>query len=377
MTGLYIHIPFCRKVCYYCDFHFTVSLKQKVRVMNAIHKELSLRSDECSAETMDTIYIGGGTPSLLDIREVVKLFVTVYHHFRISSEPEITFEANPDDLQEDYLKELKNNTPVNRLSIGIQSFTDRDLSFLNRRHNALEGIQSVCRSKKNGFGNLNVDLIYGIPGMSQQEWQHTLDTFHSLDVPHLSAYHLSIEPKTVFGHYQKKGMLQTVSEETSREHIEMLIDFAGRNGYDHYEISNFAKPGFYSRHNVGYWTGKHYIGFGPSAHSYLNGLRRWNIANNTAYCNAIENDRRDYFETEEIDTGKAYNEYVLTGLRTKWGIDLDYITNMFGQEKARKCSEVAGKFVQQGSLSIKNSRITLSRSGFLIADYIIRELMIV
>jgi oxygen-independent coproporphyrinogen-3 oxidase len=377
LAGLYLHIPFCRKLCNYCDFHFTVSLKHKQQLIAALCKELANRSDEAGQDSFGTIYFGGGTPSVLSTGEIARLLEVIYKNYRIEPAPEITFEANPDDLDEEYLDNLKKYTPVNRLSIGIQSFIARDLSFLNRRHTAAEAIQSVEHSKKAGFSNLNIDLIYGIPGMTGKEWQKNLDTFKQLDIPHLSAYHLTIEPKTVFGHYQKKGILKPVNEEISLEQFEILMDFAEQNGYDHYEISNFARLNSYSTHNLGYWTGKPYLGFGPSAHSFSQQHRRWNISNNTAYCESIENGRTDYFETEDIDTNKAYNEYILTSLRTKWGIDTDHILEAFGTEYMESCDKGVQKFIESGILQRNRQRYMLSRKGILIADYVIEELMVV
>lgn len=377
LAGLYLHIPFCRKLCYYCDFHFTVSLNRKEQLIHALCKELADRSEETGEDPFGTIYFGGGTPSVLSIAEIVKLFEVIYKNYQIEASPEITFESNPDDLNEEYLDNLKKYTPITRLSIGIQSFIDRDLSFLNRRHTAAEAMQSVKRSKKAGFSNLNIDLIYGIPGMSDEEWQKNLDTFRQLDIPHLSAYHLGIEPKTVFGHYQKKGKIKPVNEEASLKQFELLMDFAGHNGYDHYEISNFARTGFYSKHNLGYWTGEPYLGFGPSAHSFSRQQRRWNISNNTSYCESIENKGTGYFETEEIDLNKAYNEYILTSLRTKWGIDTGYILQTFGPEYRKSCKQGAQKFILQGILLRDRQKYWLSRKGILMADHVIRELIVV
>jgi oxygen-independent coproporphyrinogen-3 oxidase len=377
MPGLYLHIPYCRKLCYYCDFHFTVSLKQKERLVQALIHELNFRKQEAATLTFNTIYLGGGTPSVLSINELNRLFTAIDKNYDVSAVSEVTFEANPDDLDKNYLADLQKYTPVNRLSIGVQSFNDRDLSLLNRRHSAADAIQCIERAKSAGFTNLNIDLIYGIPGMSVIELEKNLDTFVSFNIPHLSAYHLTIEPKTVFGYYQKKGRLLPVSENVSHEQFEVLLNKMERNGYEQYEISNFAWPGHYSKHNLGYWTGEPYLGFGPSAHSYSDSQRRWNIANNTSYCESIEKKRTDYFETENIDRDKAYNEYILTSLRTRWGIDIDYIFQHFGTAHVESCIKGVNKFIRDGILLQDKQKITLSRKGKLIADYIITELMIV
>jgi oxygen-independent coproporphyrinogen-3 oxidase len=377
LAGIYLHIPFCRKLCYYCDFHFTVSLKNKQRVINALVNELNERVEEGSYYTFDTIYFGGGTPSVLNAEELNQIFDTIYKNYKIGNSPEISFEANPDDLTKDYLTGLKKFTPVNRLSIGIQSFVERDLVFLNRRHSSTESIEALERTKKAGFNNINIDLIYGIPGLKNDEWKRNLETFRQLEIPHLSAYHLTIEPKTVFGHYQKKGKLKPVDEEVSLEQFKLLMDFAGLNGYEHYEISNFARDKAYSRHNLGYWTGKEYLGFGPSAHSFIPPHRRWNVANNSQYCELIENKSRPYFETEEIDQNKAYNEYILTSLRTQWGINLEFILETFGSEYATTCKTAIKQFLPQGILRKEQNDYTLNRKGILIADFVISRLMIV
>ncbi len=377
MAGIYIHIPFCKQLCYYCDFYFTVSLKQKDRVLDSICKELADRRDECSDLIFDTIYFGGGTPSILSIQEIARIFKVIQENYLVGKSPEITFEMNPDDLTSSYLQDLKNYSEINRLSIGIQSFRNADLKLMNRRHTAIEAIESIVRAKDTGFVNINIDLIYGIPLMNHQVWQDNLEQFLKLNVRHLSAYHLTIEPKTVFSHYLKKGKIHQVNEETSIRQYELLIELTEKNGYDHYEISNFAKDNCYSQHNIGYWTGKPYLGIGPSAHSYLNGSRRWNVSLNTKYCESLENNADDYFESEVIDTRTAYNDYLLTSLRTKWGIDKEFIRMKFGNNYVTACEECSENFITDGSMLQDNQMLCLSKKGFLIADYIISEMMII
>jgi oxygen-independent coproporphyrinogen-3 oxidase len=324
----------------------------------------------------DTIYFGGGTPSILSVKELISIFEVIYRNFKIAQNPEITFEANPDDLTKIYLTDLRNHTPINRLSIGVQSFNRTELMLMNRRHTAKESIESIERSKKAGFTNINIDLIYGIPGMDIKTWQDNLEIFKSMDVVHLSAYHLSFEPKTVFSYYLRKGKLNPVAEDLSVKQFEMLISFAENNGYDHYEISNFAKEGFCSKHNIGYWTGKPYIGIGPSAHSYLMNKRRWNISNNTKYCEALLQNSSEYFESEIIDNQTAYNEYLLTSLRTKWGIDKSLINTRFGSCFFSLCYKAADRFLKNGTLLEENGHLFLSKKGILIADYVISEMMV-
>jgi oxygen-independent coproporphyrinogen III oxidase len=377
MAGLYIHIPFCKQLCYYCDFHFTVSFKLKDPLISAICKEIISRKEEYSEFIFDTIYFGGGTPSVLTIDEIVKIFDVIRKCCKISEACEVSFEANPDDLTAEYLKQLKKNTDINRLSIGVQSFHNDQLKLMNRRHSAIEAIHCIERSKKFGFNNINIDLIYGVPGMELKVWAENLEQFFKLDIPHLSAYHLTFEPKTVFSYYLKRGRLQQIKEDISIQQYETLIHLTEKYSYDHYEISNFAKNGLYSQHNLGYWTGKPYIGIGPSAHSYLMDQRRWNIAVNSKYIEELENNRSDYFESEIIDKMTAYNDYLLTSLRTKWGINKDFIRNEFGKSYILEFNKSASLFISDGTLLEENQNLFLSKKGFLIADYVISHMMIV
>jgi len=375
LAGLYVHIPFCRQQCNYCDFHFTVSFKQKERILAALKQEIKQREEEAENIIYQSIYIGGGTPSVLSADELEDLFSLLHKHYKIESRAEITIETNPDDLKKDFLKSLKNSTPVNRLSIGIQSFHDKDLHLMNRLHTSAGALKSIEDSKAAGFNNISLDLIYGFPSTSDTDWRNNLRILEKLKIPHFSAYHLTIEPKTVFAYYRKKGMIKEISEEESLSQFETLMEFASQAGYEHYEISNFAKPGFYSKHNLGYWTQKPYLGFGPSAHSFNGIKRRWNVANNTLYIQAIEKGMPDYYSWEEIDTSKAYNEYVLTSLRTIWGIDLDYLEKWFGEDFLKLCLLEAEKFLKSGELILEDRKLCLSNEGKLIADYVISELM--
>ena len=377
MAGIYLHIPFCRKLCYYCDFHFSVSLKQKDRVVNALGEELRKRAIEFRNESVRTIYFGGGTPSVLSAKEISGLLEIVKFNYSVADNPEITLEANPDDLTTDYLKALRNETAVNRFSIGTQSFNDTDLELMNRRHTANQAYESISNAYNAGFTNLNIDLIYGVPGMSIDTWKQNLETFASLGIPHLSAYHLTFEPRTVFDFYRRKGKLFPIDEDLSVSQFSYLLSFMRGKGYDHYEISNFALPGFYSQHNLGYWTAEPYLGIGPSAHSFINGKRRWNVAVNTKYCQSMESGTSDYFGEETPDTRTSYNDYVLTALRTKWGIKWDYIAVNMGKEYLDYCRKQAAKFVDTGKLISTENELILSDDGKFIADHIISGLLMV
>ncbi len=375
MAGFYLHIPFCRKQCFYCDFHFTVSLKQKNVMINAIRREITNRKHEYSNLQFDTLYFGGGTPSILSANELNNLIALIQKNYNVNPEAEITLEANPDDLSPDYLAALRNNTIINRLSIGIQSFNDSILKFLNRQHNSEIAYESVVRSKKEGFNNINIDLIYGIPGMDKKMWQQNLEIFRTLKIPHLSAYHLTIESKTVFAYHLKKGKIKPIDEEESLIQFRMLMQFAKENHYAHYEISNFAKSGYHSRHNLSYWNRESFIGIGPSAHSFNLKQRRWNVSNNTQYCRAMLNNSEDYYEYEEIDKKTAYNEYLMTSLRTSQGIDTGYMNDYFGMDYVAGYKKSVEKFLMRGSIIKSGEKYFLSDEGKCIADYIISELM--
>jgi oxygen-independent coproporphyrinogen-3 oxidase len=375
MAGFYVHIPFCRRQCYYCDFHFSVSFKQKNNVIFAIQKEILDRKYDFSKVNFHTIYFGGGTPSILSTDELNNIINLIKTNYNVAVDAEITLEANPDDLSQNYLYSLRNESFINRLSVGIQSFNDRTLKFLNRQHNSELAYQSIKQAKTEGFDNINIDLIYGIPGAEEKEWQQNLEIFRSLNLPHLSAYHLTIEPKTVFAHHLKKGKIEAIDEEKSVMQFGILMKFANENGYDHYEISNFAKPGFQSRHNLGYWSNLPYMGIGPSAHSFHQHQRRWNVANNTKYCQLVLNNSDEYFEQEKINIKTAYNEYLMTSLRTSKGINSADLKKYFGEEFLSDFRSASQKFLKRGSIIKMEENYSLTDEGKLIADYIISEFM--
>jgi len=375
MAGIYVHIPFCTQLCNYCDFHFSVSLKNKDQLMQALINEIELQKDYLNGNTMETIYFGGGTPSILSQDEINNIINKIYSIHQITDNPEITFEANPDDLTKNYLLQLK-NTPITRLSIGIQSFFNTDLQFLNRRHNAIDTINCIQNSQEVGFDNINIDLIYGIPGMGNTKWKSNLHKAFKLNIQHISAYHLSFEPKTVFSYYLKKGKIKPIDEKDSVEQFKTLTRYMKKEGFIHYEISNFAKDGFFSKHNLNYWFQKKYLGIGPSAHSY-NGLsRQWNVANNTRYIRALENNEQ-VFERETLNNLTKYNDYVLTSLRTMWGIDLKYLQDNFGMNARNHCLKAAKKKLNNKYILLANDKIFLSEKGKLIADNIISELFMI
>jgi len=375
MAGFYVHIPFCRKQCYYCDFHFSVSFKQKNNVIAAIRKEILDRKHDFSRIHFDTVYFGGGTPSVLSPNELNSVLDVIQANYNVAADAEITLEANPDDLSKNYLYSLQNESIINRLSIGVQSFNDKTLKILNRQHNSELAYDSIKQAKKEGFDNINVDLIYGIPGVDERIWLQNLEIFKSLEIPHLSAYHLTIEPKTVFAYHLKKGKIQAIDEEKSVMQFGMLMQFAKESGYEHYEISNFAKPEFQSRHNLGYWNKLPYIGIGPSAHSFYKNQRRWNVANNTKYCQLVLANSNKYYEYEKIDKKTAYNEYLMTSLRTSKGINSAELIKHFGDEYLSDFRTSSQKFLKKGSIIEMEENYYLTDEGKFIADYIISELM--
>lgn len=373
MAGIYIHIPYCRKVCYYCDFHVTASFRDVDPVISAIIREIAERKNYLRGETIDTIYFGGGTPSAIDFVNLKSILETIYREFDIARQPEITLEANPDDLHPTYFKNIK-SIGINRLSIGVQSFIERDLKWMNRRHSAEKSVDSVKFAYDHGFANINIDLIYGIPGMSYDEWKFNLDKFFELEIPHLSAYHLTIEPKTVFGVQKKKGKLTEIEEETSVKQFEILLEETSKRGYQHYEISNFAKDGYFSKHNLGYWKNNLYLGVGPSAHSFDGISRRWNTTLHKVYIEKAGTGS-GYFEDEILTKEEQFNDYILTNLRTMWGINLESIKSQFGGSYATETATTASKY--KPYLDLDQNIIKLNNKGKFIADRIASEFFIV
>ena len=347
MAGVYIHIPFCRQACRYCDFHFTVSLSQKNEIIKAIGKEIILRSDYTAGEEIKTIYFGGGTPSVLEPGEI-QFLLDIIRKQNICDDLEISFEANPDDLTEGFLKSLA-SLGINRLSIGVQSFFEEDLALMRRSHNVKQAYDSIERACVLGFGNISIDLIYGIPGMDLKRWEKNIRIAMAFGIPHISAYHLTYEAGTVFDHWRKKGRLMPVQEEESINQFRSLRKMTGEFGYEHYEISNFAKEGYISQHNVNYWKQVSYIGVGPSAHSYNGYSRRWNISSNKKYYEGIMNDTI-FYEEETLSEDNLYNEYIMTSLRTIWGVDGDYILQKFGKKRSGHFNGNIRKYIDNGTV---------------------------
>jgi oxygen-independent coproporphyrinogen-3 oxidase len=383
MAGIYIHIPFCRQACHYCDFHFSTSLKNKLPFLKALKKEIDLRKDfflntKENKKQINTIYFGGGTPSMLDTSELMDIFETLYKYFDIDANAEITLEANPDDLTVQKTRELK-NTPVNRLSIGVQSFYDEDLQLMNRAHNAKEALAVVKNAQDNDFSNISIDLIYGIPSLTHAKWEQNLRTTFGLDVKHISAYCLTVEPKTALDKLIATGKIKNVDEQHSSEQFEMMLKEMQSNNFKQYEISNFCKEQYYSKHNSNYWLKEKYLGLGPSAHSYNQEVRQWNVSNNAKYIQALESsDTLDFentlFEQENLTINQRYNEYILTSLRTMWGTDLNYIKNQFGQNFLTHCLKAAQPYFLLNQLIQKSDFLFLTDAGKLFADKISSDL---
>jgi oxygen-independent coproporphyrinogen-3 oxidase len=344
-------------------------------MVNAICKEIALRQNYLQDKNLQSIYFGGGTPSLLNQKQLLQIFETIEKHFTIHPNAEITLEANPDDLSEEKLSELK-HTPINRLSIGVQSFFDADLKWMNRAHNANEAENAIAMAKQKGFENITIDLIYGTPGLTNENWQQNIQKALALGVNHISSYALTVEPKTVLATMIEKGKLADTNEEKAAEQFDILVNTLTANGFVHYEISNFAKPEFFAKHNSNYWKGKHYIGIGPSAHSFNTISRSWNVANNQKYLNAIAINELEI--TDEILTvNNQINEYIMTGLRTIWGCDLNFIALQFGETEKQRLIKEAAKFIDQDLLEINNNILLTTAKGKFLADGIAADLFLV
>ncbi|GAB3905440.1 radical SAM family heme chaperone HemW [Larkinella knui] len=376
---LYVHIPFCKQACHYCDFHFSTSLKQKTALVTALCREIELQKDYLPTRHLETIYLGGGTPSLLNEAELDQLFETIHRFYTIASDAEITLEANPDDLVgrlPDPMAPLRLfRRYVNRLSIGIQSFHEPNLRLMNRAHSAAEAGSCVQLAQEAGFDNLTIDLIYGVPAETHGIWQNDLAKALSFGVPHISAYCLTIEPGTVFGNWQKKGRLQAADDEFAAEQFTMLVNSLAEKGYEQYEISNFARPGWEARHNSSYWKRRPYLGIGPSAHSFNGPSRQYNVAHNSHYIRAIE--RGEIPGTvEELSQADQVNDYLLTGIRTKWGCDVRELTALAGTDFEVLRQTELQTLYNQGWLLLENHLLTLTETGKLFADRVAADLFV-
>jgi oxygen-independent coproporphyrinogen III oxidase len=372
MAGIYLHIPFCKQACHYCNFHFSTSLKYKDEMVAAMLRELELQQAYLGGEPVETIYFGGGTPSLLDQRDLDLFFDQIFKHYPTGpGELEITLEANPDDLTPQKIKELR-QTPVNRFSIGIQSFSEDDLKFMNRAHNAREALACIRNAQDAGYENLTVDLIYGSPTTSDAQWATNLQQVFDFEIPHLSSYCLTVEEKTALAHFVKTGKSKPVDEEQAARQFEFLVKQTEAQGFEHYEISNFAKPGWHSRHNSSYWKGAKYLGIGPSAHSFDGVSRQWNVANNAAYLRSL-NEGEIPFEKEILTPEQRYNEYVMTSLRTMWGCDLKKIGELGYEEHFLKNVE---PYLSEGIVERSDAIFKLTPKGKFLADGVASQLFV-
>ena len=371
MSGIYIHIPFCKQACHYCDFHFSTSMKRKEEVVAALIREIQLRKNEFLNEKVETIYFGGGTPSVLTNAEIESLIDAVYQNYQVIEHPEITLEANPDDLSEKRIIELS-KTAVNRLSIGVQSFYEADLKMMNRAHNADEAKKSLEIAVQY-YDNISVDLIYGIPGLTNEMWRKNIQTALNLGIPHISSYALTVEPKTALHKLIQTGEIAPPKEEVAQEHFEILVKTLTENGFIHYELSNFGKPNYFSKNNSSYWLGKKYIGIGPSAHSYNGTSRSWNVANNILYLKSITEDKLP-IEIEILSQQDVYNEYIMTGLRTVWGVSLSKIKTDFGDQYLNYLLKNAERFIEDDLLIIENEILKTTNKGKFLTDGIASDL---
>ena len=375
MAGIYLHIPFCRKRCHYCDFFKSTDLSQKARLLEGLRKELESRASELASEEINTIYIGGGTPSVLLIDELKDILQTISQNYQVALDAEITMEANPDDLSQAILSALR-EVGFNRLSMGVQSFSESDLKLMNRRHGVMQAVQSVKWAKTAGFANISIDLIYGLPNQTLEEWERNVRIAVELDVQHISAYNLTYHEGTVFYDRLKKGILKELPDELSLQQFELLIRILKDAGFEHYEISNFCKPGFYSQHNSSYWKSKKYLGIGPSAHSFDLVTRRWNVSSVSGYLDGVENNK-PYSESEILTEQDRFNDYIITGLRTIWGISEELIQTEFSDRYLALFQKIRDKYLSSGHVIETSGKTCLSPDGLFISDQIMADFMIV
>lgn len=373
MSGIYIHIPFCKQACHYCDFHFSTSLKKKDEMILALAKEIEMRKSEFQDEIVETIYFGGGTPSILSIEDLRFLIDEIYRNYKVVENPEITVEANPDDLTENRIIEFSKNK-VNRLSIGIQSFFGDDLKMMNRAHN-VEEAKKCLEIATQYFDNISIDLIYGVPEMSNEKWLQNIETALSFGVPHISSYALTVETKTALHSFIQKGIIPQPDDEVAQEHFHILVDKLSENGFIHYELSNFGKENYFSKNNSSYWLGKKYIGIGPSAHSYDGKNRGWNVSNNSLYIKSIQENKLP-IEIETLTKTDRYNEYIMTGLRTIWGVSLERIEQEFGKTYLDYLNQQAAKFIEDHLLFVDDNILRTTKKGKFLSDGIASDLFL-
>ncbi|MFL5771731.1 MAG: radical SAM family heme chaperone HemW [Flavisolibacter sp.] len=366
MAGIYLHIPFCKQACTYCNFHFSTSLQYKDELVNAIIKEAGTEKNYLSNEQVQTIYFGGGTPSLLTNSDCEKIMNAIYREFPVSTDVECTIEANPDDIHAEKLTGWR-NAGINRLSIGVQSFQDEELRWMNRAHNAEQSVQCIHLSHQYGFNNLSVDLIYGSPLLTDLQWKENVEKAVSFHIPHLSCYALTVEEKTpLYKNIQNRSVMDINTDRQANQFL-MLMQLMRENGYEHYEVSNFAKPGFRSRHNSSYWKGEKYLGLGPSAHSYNGIERRWNVSNNQVYIKSVFNNEIQR-EAETLTPDQALNEYIMISLRTTEGLDLSRLEQKWGADKRKSTESVLKNYVSRGLIMSNREKVQLTDEGMLMAD---------
>jgi oxygen-independent coproporphyrinogen-3 oxidase len=373
MSGIYLHIPFCKKACHYCNFHFSTSMRHADKMIDAIHAELQLRKKEAQ-RPVETIYFGGGTPSVLSKEHIVGMLDQVHQHYDVIQSPEITLEANPDDLTLEYMQALQ-EAGINRLSIGIQSFHDSELKLMNRAHNASQALSSVTLAKKE-FDNVSIDLLFGNPNTTLDDWKRNLDHALQLEVPHISSYALTLEPKTALERFVDKGVVSLLDENVVEAQFHHLVDTLTQAGYDHYELSSFGKPGYHSQNNTGYWQGKTYLGIGPSAHGFDGNQRYWNVSNNASYMQQII--KGELPQTiEKLSVVDIFNESIMIGLRASWGVSLQAMENKLGLRYRQHLEDQAKRFMDEGLLHIENNALKTTRKGAFLADGISAELFLI
>lgn len=373
MAGIYIHIPFCKRRCIYCDFFSTTQSEKKSEYVHALVRELEIRKDYLDNEEIETIYLGGGTPSQLSQEELEEIFAHIYKVYKVTPDAEITLEANPDDLTPEYVSMLR-GLPINRISMGIQTFQEETLKLLHRRHTAQQAIEAFKRCREAGFQNISIDLMYGLPGETLETWEQDLQQAIALHPEHISAYHLIYEEGTTLWNLREQNKVEEAEEELSLTLFKTLIERLTKAGYQHYEISNFCLPGLHSRHNSSYWTGKKYLGCGPSAHSFDGTSRQWNVSSLDKYLEGIRTGQLD-FEIEDLDLYTRYNDFVITSIRTCWGMPLSQLRTNYGENLYNYCLRMAKPHIQQGVLEIKEDTLKLTSEGIFISDGIMSDLL--
>ena len=375
MAGIYIHVPFCKQKCNYCNFHFSTKQDNVEELVSGMIIELDQRKSYLKTKKIDSIYFGGGTPSIIDVKHIINIIEKIYSLFDVKKTAEITMEFNPDDIKKEKLNKLR-QAGINRLSIGIQSFNNEDLIFMNRSHNAKEAISSIKLAKECGFNNMSIDLIYGVQNQTDKTWKKSLNQMFELEIDHFSAYALTVEPDTKLNYLIKKKRVQPTSELKAENHFKILQEESLKMGYEQYEISNFCRKNKFAQHNTSYWKDKAYLGIGPSAHSYNGKSRRWNISNNLKYITLINNSEK-YFDEEKLSPTQKYNEYTLTSLRTIWGVSLDYLENNFDQHIVSHFKKNARKWIDNKNIILGKNNVRLTNKGMLFADAISSDLFII